>query len=122
MATTKKTAAKKAPTKAPAARKTPAKKTIAAKTTTKKPAAKKTTAPVRKAPVKRKAASKKTPAMRSFHLSTQEQPPFKSFQITRQTVYWIILVSVIIFAQLWILKTQYEVIELLDQQLLSFDI
>lgn len=115
MATTKKTTAKKAPAKAPVARKAPAKKTVAAKTTVKKPVA-------RKAPAQRKPAAKKAPVVRSFHISKQQQPPFKSFKITRQTVYWIILVSVIIFAQLWILKTQYEVIDLLDQQLLNLPI
>lgn len=122
MATTKKTTAKKAPVKASTARKTPAKKTVAAKSTVKKPVARKAPTTAKKAPVKRKPAAKKAATMRSFHVAQQEQPPFKSFQITRQTVYWVILVSVIIFAQLWILKTQYEVIDLLDQQLLNLPI
>ncbi|UTX51683.1 hypothetical protein KI440_01895 [Candidatus Saccharibacteria bacterium TM7i] len=119
MATTKKPAAKKTTSKASTARKAPVKKTVAAKSTAKKPVAKRTAnSTARKAPTTRKVAAKKTAKMRSFHVAG-DQPPFKSFAITRQTVYWLILVSVIIFAQLWILKTQYEVINLLDQQLID---
>jgi len=99
MATTKKTTKKAAPRAAA------------------KPAA------VKKAPVKKTAAKKqpakkstvKTAEMRSFRVAKDAQS-FKNFQITRQTVYWIILIAFIIFAQLWILKLQIEVASIIDAQ------
>lgn len=104
MATTKKTT-KKTPTrtaaKPAAAKKTAAKKTVAAKTTPKKPVSKKTSA--------------KKHEMRSFRVAPEEHS-FTNFRITRQTVYWIILVAFIVFVQLWILKLQIEVASLLDAQ------
>ncbi len=82
--------------------------------TTKKPATKKVT--TKKAAPRKKAASKSTAAqMKSFKLSS-DNPTFRTFKITRQTVYWVILVSFIIFVQLWILKLQIEVTNLLDVQ------
>lgn len=119
MATTKKPAAKKpTTTKKAAPRKTTA-KTSAAKTT-KKPAVVAKAAPAkRKAPAKKKVvASKKaknTNKVRSFRVSGQPES-FTNFKITRQTVYWIILIAFIIFAQLWILQLQVEVASLLEQQ------
>lgn len=118
MATTKKPAAKKstkAPARKPAAKKPAAAKTaVAKKTVAKKPAAKKPTAS-KKAPAKRRVVASKKPRMQSFRVY-QDEPPFNTFAITRQTVYWIILVSVIIFAQLCILKVQYEVLAILEEQ------
>jgi len=99
MATTKKTTKKAAPraaAKPAAVKKAPVKKTVA-----KKQPAKKSTI--------------KTAEMRSFRVAKDEQS-FKNFQITRQTVYWIILIAFIIFAQLWILKLQIEVAGLIDTQ------
>lgn len=111
MATTK-----KAPAKKPVTRSTKAKTTSAKAAVTKKPAVAKTTA--KKAPVK-KASSKKTATkqaqLRSFKVS-QSEGSFTDFRITRQTVYWIVLIAFIIFAQLWILKLQIEVASLLDAQ------
>lgn len=85
-----------------------------------KAAASKKTVAVKKAVVKKKntakrAAVKKQPEMRSFHVAKDDQE-FTGFRITRQTVYWIILISFIIFAQLWILKLQIEVATLIDAQ------
>lgn len=90
----KKTAVKKAPAKAPVVKKAPVKK----KTTTTK-----------------RATAKKSPEMRSFRVASDQQA-FTEFKITRQTVYWIILIAFIIFAQLWILKLQIEVATLIDAQ------
>ena len=121
MATPKKPAVKKTATKAPTATKT-TKKPAAKSTAAKKTVAAKT--PARKAPVRKTSAAakttkaKKAPAVRSFRVAN-EKAGFTSFKITRQTVYWVILIAVIIFAQLWILKVQYEVLDLLDQQLLT---
>ena len=105
MATTKKTTtkstAKKTTVKATVAKKTPAKTIAVKKTVTKKPAAKK--APAKQA------------EMRSFRVA-RDTSDFAGFRITRQTVYWIVLVAFIIFAQLWILKLQIEVATLIDAQ------
>ncbi len=100
MPTTKKTTAKKTVSKPASARKTP----VVKKTVTKKPAAKKT--------LKR---SKANSELRSFRIA-RDEPAFTTFQLTRQTLYWIILVSFIIFAQLWIISLQVEVASLLDAQ------
>jgi len=88
--------------------------------TAKKTTAKKTTA-VKKAPVKRKATTKKAPVkavpkMRSFHVSP-DYPEFTTFKISRQTVYWVIIVSFIIFMQLWILGLQMETSTYIENQL-----
>lgn len=99
MATTKKTTAKKAP----------AKKT-AAKAPVKKVSTKKTT----------QSAPRKQSQIRSFQVA-QNDPPFTTFKISRQTVYWVILVGFIIFAQLWILKLQIDVSILLDAQQAQID-
>lgn len=104
MATTKKTTVKKPVTRAKAATKP------VAKAVTKKPTAKK--APVKKATSKKQAAASE---MRSFHVA-KDVKPFTTFQITRQTFYWVVLVAFIIFAQLWIISLQVEVASLLDAQ------
>lgn len=75
---------------------------------TKKPQAKRTT----KTPAKKR-ASKKNEEMKSFRVA-KDQPPFKSFKVTKQTVYWSILLLVIIATQLWILKLQMDVVTLTD--------
>ena len=100
------TTTKKSPAKKAAPKKTTAKATV-----TKKAPAKAT---AKKTSSKGKATVKQA-ELRSFRIAKDTQP-FTSFQITRQTIYWIILVSFIIFVQLWILKLQIEVAMLLDAQ------
>ena len=90
-----------------------AKKPATAKAATTKAPAKRVA--VAKKPVARKKATKKAPSMRSFHVYRSNQQ-FNDFRITRQTVYWIILMCFIIFVQLWILKLQYDVMHLIDLQ------
>lgn len=101
-----------------------AKKTTATKkTTARKPAtaAKRVTAkkavPTRKAAPRKttasKKVSKKAAEYESFKLSSN-QPPIKSFKITKQTVYWVIIMAFIIFFQLWIIKLQVEVAQLIQ--------
>lgn len=102
MATTKKTTTKKKTTRS-----------AAAKTSARKAPVKKTT--VRKSPAKRTSKSAKAQSMQSFRVA-RDNTPFSSFQVTRQTIYWIILVAFIIFAQLWILKLQVEVSTLIEAQ------
>lgn len=110
MATAKKTTTKKTPAKSAA-------RTRTASTAKKSPAVAKT----RKTSVAKRPAtrSKKTTAkkaeMRSFHVA-KDVPPFATFHVTRQTLYWTILVAFIVFAQLWILSLQVEVATLLDAQ------
>lgn len=108
--------AKKTPAKKPATRTTKAKTTTAKAAVAKKPVVAK--AMVKKSPTKKtvvkKSATKKTEA-RSFRVAPSESA-FTDFRITRQTVYWIILIAFIVFAQLWILKLQIEVATLLDVQ------
>ena len=127
MATAKKTTTKKPASSAkatkPAARKTAAAKTATRKapvkaTTVKRAAPKKTTAKKaapRAAVAKKTTRSSSSQEMRSFHVA-RNNPPFTSFQVTRQTFYWVILVAFIVFAQLWILSLQVEVASLLDAQ------
>lgn len=99
------------------AKKTTSKKPVTKKAVAKKPATKK--APVRAKKATSKAASVKAAQgasqVRSFH-KAKEELPFTSFRVTRQTLYWVILVSFIIFAQLWIINLQVDVATLLDAQ------
>lgn len=109
--------------KKPVTKKTPAKKP------TSKPAVKKASAQpspaktvVRKKAPTKKAASSKAAAVapvRSFRLSRNDVP-FGSFKVTRQTIYWIILVSFIIFVQLWIIQLQIDVATLIERQQTEF--
>ena len=68
----------------------------------------------KKTPTKRKAATReaKSTTMKSFRMYPNNN--FLEFKISRQTVYWTILVGFIILMQLWILKTQLEVIQVTD--------
>lgn len=75
-------------------------------------ASKRASSKVKKSSTKRKEASNE---MRSFRVA-KDNLPFTTFQITRQTIYWVILVAFIIFAQLWIINLQVEVASLLDTQ------
>ncbi len=108
------------------AKKATPKQSSARKSTVKhstKTASVKKAAPKKKTPntkVKKKSAQERT--VHSFKIS-QDTQPFRNFTITRQTIYWIILVAFIIFAQLWILKLQIEVASLIEAQqaqLMSF--
>ena len=83
-------------------------KSTKGKSTTKKPVAKK---PVTKKKVTAKKQSVK--ALQSFKVS-QPQQPFFEFKISRQTIYWTILVAFIIVMQLWILKVQLDVMQVTD--------
>jgi len=89
------------------------------KTTVKK------TSGVKKAPVKRSTSSKKVsakaaPVVRSFHVAPNT-PSFGTFKITRQTVYWLIIVSFIIFMQLWILALQMETSTYIENQITALN-
>lgn len=88
--------------------------------TRKKPTAKKTTAkraPVKKAPVKRtttrKAKSNGYDKMESFKLY-KSPDKFMAVGITKQTVFWIILLLVIAVFQAWILALEYSLLDTLN--------
>ncbi len=82
-------------------------------------------ATAKKAPVKKVTASKKTTSkkestinavkVRSFRVSPNS-PAFKTFKLSRQTLYWVIIVSVIVFLQLWILALQAETIHYIEAE------
>jgi hypothetical protein len=72
---------------------------VTKKTTAKKPV-KKTT--------RKRAPSKKPSQMKSFKLYKDDKP-FTTFRITKQTVYWSILLIFIVITQLWILKVQLDI-------------
>jgi len=84
------------------------KKTV--KKTVKKAVAK---SPVKKV-VKRVAAKVKKPApMKSFKIYRSNES-FTTFRISRQTIYWLILLLFIVITQLWILKLQLDIAALTD--------
>ncbi len=91
-----------AASKKPTTKKTSTKKLVATKAQPKKRASK-------RGPV----AS--TASYHSFKLAPGPKP-FVSFRITKQTVYWVIIVSVIIFSQLLIIRSQLEIANLIEQQ------
>jgi hypothetical protein len=63
---------------------------------------------------KRVVRSKKQAAeMRSFKIY-RDVPSFTTFRVTRQTVYWTILLLFIILMQLWILQVQLEIAALTE--------
>jgi uncharacterized integral membrane protein len=101
MATAKKTSAKRTS----AVKKTPAKQAPAKQTNVKRVTTK-------------KASVKSDPKMHSFRVSP-DFPAFRTFKITRQTVYWVIIVSFIIFMQLWILALQMETSAYIEAQISS---
>ncbi|NCO10538.1 hypothetical protein GW746_01755 [Candidatus Saccharibacteria bacterium] len=71
----------------------------------------------RKAPAKRKSIKVTVPRYKyeSFKLS-RDVPPLMTFKITRQTLYWLVIVSFLIFFQLWIIKLQLQVAHVVNQQ------
>jgi hypothetical protein len=89
------------------------------KTAPKKAPVRKTTVATKKAAPKRKTAAKQTriteKEMRSFRVYA-EPDPFTSMRFTRQTFYWLILAVFIIFVQLWIVQLQLEVVSIMEAQ------
>jgi hypothetical protein len=75
---------------------------VAKKTVTKKP--------VKKVAHKRSTSAKTAP-MRSFRVYKDDKP-FVRLRLTRQTLYWIILLTFIVITQLWIIKIQMDIINL----------
>jgi hypothetical protein len=88
------------------------KKAAPKKKTTAKPVAKKKAAPKKKAAVAHKASVSAEPTYESFKLNRDMS--FMNMRITRQTIYWTILLLFILAMQLWILNTQLDVLKTLD--------
>ena len=84
--------------------------------TTKKPTVKKTspkTKPAAKRPVTKSVRAKRPEQMQTFKVFRGD-PPFFSGRITRQTVYWSILLIYIMIMQVWILNIQLDIIQVTD--------
>ena len=80
--------------------------------TAKKVTAKKATA--RKVSVKKSSPRKaRKVSVKSFKVSP-EATPFVSFRITDQTVYWSILLILILVLALWVLQIQVNISNILD--------
>ena len=103
-------ATKKAPVKKASAKKPPVKKPAAKVTAPAKKVVKKTT---KKAPTRKKTAAQ-TATLRSFKVY-KHQDNFSKVQFSRQTVYWIILLTVIVITQLWIINIQVEIADLTNE-------
>jgi hypothetical protein len=56
---------------------------------------------------------KKASKMQSFHLS-KEANRFLSFKLTEQTIYWIILLVLILGLSLWVLNIQLRTTDILN--------
>lgn len=57
--------------------------------------------------------SKEAP-MRSFHRSP-DQPPFFSYRITQQSIYWLILCLLVLALGIWVITLSVRVQSLYDQ-------
>jgi hypothetical protein len=51
--------------------------------------------------------------MTSFRVAP-DTVPFTTFRFTRQTAYWILILTFVVFLQLWIVKLQSDVAELTE--------
>ncbi len=84
---------------------------------TKKSSTKKT--PATKKPAARKSAAKKSSpkrlSLRSHVGLRSEESEFMTFQITKQTLYWVVLGAVVIMFTLWLSKLQSDIQTLYDQ-------
>jgi len=91
---------------------------VAKKTsTTKKATSAKANATTKKPVARKKSTSKAAAAVAHTSFRVAPTQDFFTFKISRQTVYWTILVVVIIIFQLLILKAQYEVVQANDDLL-----
>lgn len=57
---------------------------------------------------------KKVAPLKSFRLS-KEPTPFVSFRVTDQTIYWSILLILILILALWVLQLQINLSDILNQ-------
>ena len=69
--------------------------------------------PVKRTTSKAKSSKKQQP-MRSFRVA-KSPLPFNTFRFTKQTVYWIIILAIIVILQLWIIKLELDIADLTSQ-------
>ena len=68
-----------------------------------------------KTATKKRSTAKSKPAhMRSFKRSP-DQPPFFTYQITQQTVYWLIISLLVLALGIWVITLSVKVQTLYDQ-------
>ncbi len=72
----------------------------------------------KKAPTKKKSTVKRSKAQSSSALgSVRLQPetqPFMTFQLTKETVYWLVLGAVVILFTIWLMRLQMDIQTLYD--------
>lgn len=68
----------------------------------------------KKQPTKKSSTSQGSPTMHSF-VRYKDTSPFKSFQLTSQTVYWLILCALILALGLWVISLNVRVQQIYDQ-------
>ncbi len=82
---------------------------------TKKTAPKKSTTTAKKTTARKKAPKKpKIVPMQSFHLY-KDPRPFMTFEVTRQTAYWLVIAVISIAFTAWILKFQADINDIYNQ-------
>jgi hypothetical protein len=57
--------------------------------------------------------SKKAPQFETFRMS-EENDPFLSFRITDQTIYWSVLLILVLVLSIWILNVQLDTLRIID--------
>lgn len=68
----------------------------------------------KKRSTKRKVSAKQSAEeMQSFKVAKQPRP-FMVFKFTRQTIYWLLILAVIVLMQAWILKLQFDISGLIE--------
>jgi hypothetical protein len=112
MATVRKTTAKKTTVASKTAATKAKVPTISKKTVPPKKLVSKTT----KSSTRNKVSASQPVKMRSFRISPNN-PSFTTFKITRQTLYWVIIIGFIIAMQLWIIAMQIETSDFIENQL-----
>ena len=72
--------------------------------------------PTKKATTKRAPAKKSAAKRQSAAIAlTPESGDFMTFRLTRQTVYWLVLGTVVVLFSIWILRLQSEVQSIYDK-------
>jgi hypothetical protein len=91
----------------------PAKQSVSKKAPTKKNSSSKKSSPVKKVTKNTSVAD-----MKSFRVYKPTED-FRKVRFSRQTVYWLILLTVITVSQLWIVHIQLQIAELTNELVLS---
>lgn len=92
---------------------------VAKKAPIKKATTAKKVTTAKKTPATKKASANAPAKMRSFRVAPNSN--FGTFKITIQTVYWVIIVSFIVFMQLWILSLQLDTSMYIESQMSALE-